>query len=390
MANSFEINGAKDLGDAKLNEFDGKFSQLAEQINHYTEHPLYQEFQHVSNQAQSIIGRMSAMIRMPGAMPLYEQLATQLGQLHEKAVGIRAKMVADNMGRAFNVAPGATLEGTLEKQLDSIIDTSPTLFGKLKKPALDIIKGVSGTAETLAEGRANRYFLKTRNGNIGVNFDTVNSDMKFVKQLRETNNPQMNALADQLEKGIQQVAAADPFGRAARNEWMEQNFGSTFNTRPLKIMGGLLAGVVTTFGAAQTIFSKDHKLSPATVGWGVAFLGAMGMFQSGKSKALDFIASVGSPDAARFAPAFNKQSFTELQEIATNKSKELKALQKTDQPVTTAQVEQLTGNNPNSALAQTLAQIPETERASALINFGRKMDIGQRELLENMFDGKVA
>ncbi len=379
---AFETEKIGDQNDAKLSELGGKFSQLAEQINQHPEHPLYPEFQRISTQAESLLARMGTALRMPGSTPVLTQMTEQLSQLHEKAVSIRARIVSDNINTSFNVRPGSTVEATLEKELDTIVDTAPNLFGKLKPRALDIIRNVSRTGETFSDGRANRYFLKTRNGSIGVNFDEINKDLAFVKQLRETNNPQMMQLADRLETGIQQVTAADPFQRAAHNEWEKQVLGSTFNTRPLKVIGGLTAGLITTMGLAQTIFTKGHKLSPATVGWGVAFLAATGMLKSGQNRALDFIASVGSPDVARFAPAFNKQSFNELQDIARSNNKDLKTLQKTDQPITQAQVNTLTGNNPNSALAKTLSQIPEEDRATALLNLGRKMDIGQRELME--------
>lgn len=394
------VNNNAELGRINQSALDAELMRWVEQDKLATEgHPKEAEFKRLSEQAKSILGRMSLSLAMPGGLAGIEQGAEQLKEMYERAVTLRAEIAQDNIRQSFGVQPGQDLQTVLESDIEKATASLGTGFQNAVGADLKNLSQAFSInpADTLQGNVAGNRFFTNLQGKTAVDFDQVDKARTSLNQLREAGrtNPALAALADKFETGLRQVEATDPM-RGAHHRWYNETFaGKKMDTKPLRILGALLGGLVTTFGIGQTIFSENHELSPATVGWAAAtmFFVNPSFLRSNGTRALETITELGSPTvndivSAGFKGKAGRAALDELQEIRKNNPTALKALMKSEQPLNMAQISELT-DSPTSPLLTILAKMPEGKRALALRQFGKSMTDDEKEFTGQMLEARV-
>lgn len=395
------VTNNAELGRINQSALDAELSRWVEQDKLATEgHPKEAEFKKLSEEAKSILGRMSVQLTLPTGLSNIEQAAEKLKEMYERAVSLRAEIAQDNIRQSFGVAPGQDLQTVLETDIEKATESLGTGFQNSVSTDLKKLSNafIVNPAEVLESNSVagNRFFTNIR-GKAAVDFDQVDKARASLNQLREAGraNPALATLADKFETGLRQVEAVDPL-RGAHHRWYNETFaGKRMDTKPLRILGALVGGLVTTFGIGQTLLSKDHNLSPVTVGWAAAtmFFVNPSFLRSNGTRALEIVTAFGSPQvndlvSAGFKGKEGRAAFDELQEISKNNPTALKALQKSLQPLNMAQIGQLT-DNPSSPLLKILSKMPEEKRVLALREFGQRMSDDEREFKGQMLEGRV-
>lgn len=360
-------------------------------------HPKETEYKRISEQAKSILERMSMALAMPAGFQILEQGAEQLGTLYEQAVTIRAAIAHDNIRSSFGVQPGQDLQTVLEADIDRAISGLGSGFSEpIRRDLLSLSEAFGVNPADTMQGNVpgNKFFMAFR-GKTGVNFDQVDKARKTLDQLRAAGNtnPELAALANKFEAGLQQVEASDPF-RAAHHKWYNESFGTKVNMKPLRVLGGLFGALVTTIGLGQTVFTKGHALSPATVGWGLITMLIVNpdLRKGNGAQALDQITALGTQNVfdlvnAGFKGPQGRAAFEELQAIRSSNSNGIKALQKSEE-VSVAQVGALT-DGVKTPLVTVLAGMPSKQRSAALMTFGGSMTEDQKEFTGQMLEARV-
>lgn len=359
-------------------------------------HPKEAEYQRLSGQAKSTLQRMSMALAMPAGFQILEQGAEQLTALYEQAVTIRAQIAQDTIRGSFGVKPGQDLQTVLEADIDRATAGLGSGFSEpVRRDLISLSQAFGVNPADTMQGNVpgNKFFMAFR-GKTGVNFEQVDKARKTLDQLRAASatNPELAALADKFEAGLRQVEASDPV-RAANHKWINEALRTKMDTRPLRVLGGLFGALVTTIGIGQTLYTK--QLSPATVGWGIATMLMVNpdLLKGNGSRALDQIAALGSPHIhklvnAGFKGPQGRAAFEELQTIRQNNPAGLKALQKSTEGVSVAQLGALT-DGVNTPLLKILSSMKPEERAAALSTFGASMNDSQKEFMGQMLEARV-
>lgn len=394
------VTNNAELGRINQSALDGELSRWIEQDKLAVQgHPKETEYQKISEQAKSILGRMSLSLAMPGGLVGIEQGAEQLKEMYERAVTLRAEIAQDSIRQSFGVAPGQDLQTVLESDIEKATASLGTGFQNAVSADLkNLSQAFSVNPADALQGRVsgNKFFLNLA-GKTAVDFDQVDNARKSLDQLREAGrtNPALASLADKFETGLRQVEATDPM-RGAHHKWYNEHMvGPKMDTKPLRIFGAVLGGLVTTLGIGQTLFSKEHSLSPATVGWAAAtmFFVNPNFLRSNGTRALETITALGSPAVndivtAGFKGPQGRAAFEELQEIRKSNPTALRALQKSDQPLNMAQIGTLT-DSAASPLLKILAKMPEDKRGVVLRQFGQSITDDEKEFIGQMLEARV-
>ncbi len=394
------VNNNAELGRINQSALDGALSRWVEQDKLATEgHPKEVEYKRLSEQAKSILKRMSLSLTMPAGLTGIEQGAEQLTEMYDRAVTLRAEIAQDNIRQSFGVPAGQDLQTVLESDIEKATASLGTGFQNAVSADLKNLSQAFSVnpADTLQGNVPGNRFFTNLQGKTAVDFDQVDKARTSLNQLREAGrtNPALASLADKFETGLRQVEATDPM-RGAHHRWYNETFaGKKMDTKPLRILGALVGGLVTTLGIGQTLLSKDHELSPATVGWAAAtmFMVNPGFLRSNGTRALETITELGSPTvndlvSAGFKGAQGRAALEELQEIRKNNPTALKALMKSEQPLNMAQIGELTDNT-SSPLLKILSKMPENKRAIALRQFGKSMTDDEKEFTGQMLEARV-
>lgn len=384
-------NESLNIGGMNQGALDAELARWAEQDRlSVTNHPKEADYRRVSGQAQSLLQRMSVALTMPGGGQILEQEGQKLAELYEQAVTIRGEIAKAQI----NASP------VTEKDIEDATAHLPENFASSITRDLGSLNDAFGVnpADTLTGNpEGNKFFMAFR-GKTGVNFEQVDKARKTLEKLREAgaSNPALATLANKFEANLQRVEATDPF-RAAQHRWYQEHVVGQKLTdgKPLRILGTLVGGFITAIGIGQTVFSENHELSPATVGWGLAtaLFVRPDLIKGGSSRVLDQIAALGNPHihdliAGGFKGPEGRSAFEELQEIRGADPAALKALLKSEQPITIAQIGALTGGT-NTPLLRVLSRIPENRRRDALSTFGGSMSNDERELMGQMIEARV-
>ncbi len=359
------------------------------------EGPLAAEFAQVQAEATSILQRLQMVLRDPNGQKIVEGQGEKLAELYRKAVDIKSRFTQQSVG---NVLGGTQddMTGAIEAKIEHATDPLPTAGRKamnadLKKIATALAVNPADVLEK-TQPKGNLFFLR-HYGNFGLDMDQIVKQEKFLKQVMEQGAaaPELVAVAKNLQAGIDKLKSQHQ-RQADGDAWYRQHFGFKMDTRPLRIMGGILGSIITTMGLAQTAFRKDHSFSPATAGWGIftAMLVRPDLFQGGSTGLLATMASVGSTPvreavARGVSGEEGVKAFEELQAMARNGKTKAKidTLLASDQPITTAQLGTL-NDDPNSAFVTTFSKIPEDKRAATLATLSPRMDTGKKELMTEM------
>lgn len=381
------------LNQAALDNEKGKWDALNEGIP--KEGPLAAEFAQVQAEATSILQRLQMVLNDPNGQKIVEGQGEKLAELYRKAVEIRSKFTQQSMGGVL----GGTqddLTGVIEEKIEHATDPLPTagrkaLAADLKKISTALAVNPADVLEK-TQPKGNLFFLR-HYGNFGLNMDQIVKQEKFLKQVMEQGAaaPELVAVAKNLQAGIDKLKTQHQ-RQADGDAWYRQHFGFKMDTRPLRIMGGILGSIITTMGLAQTAFRKEHSFSPATAGWGIltAMLVRPDLFQGGSTGLLATMSAIGSTPVRQGVARGMKgeegvQAFEELQTMVKNaKTKpKIDALLNSDQPITVAQLGAL-NDDPNSAFVTTMTKVPEADRRATLKTFAEPMDKGKTQLMTEM------
>lgn len=355
-------------------------------------HPRFREYMDLSTKAKTAYETIKLNLSIPGGLTNIDSTIESLNEMYEEALAIRGDMAVHGIRRNLGVPDGVSLESDIDRRVDAAftgIDESRR--SAIENRLLPMLYGLGVNPADVREGSAidNFYYFP----NIGaVNFEKTTAAREMVKELRvaATVAPGLNGIADTLEQGVERIEAIEP-GRAAAHQYSEErNAARSIDTKPLRIVGALGAGLITIFGLSQFLINKvrgkDVGFSPAILGWAVATMALVNpkfLLQSGSSKALEEITNIGLPETRRvISGGFkNPEALAELQDlrgdaVSAKLMQEFSQLEK----LNAAQVTELTGSTV-SPLTQTLLAMSEDLRPRALLQFGREtMDEGTLEL----------
>ncbi len=343
-------------------------------------HPQERDFLANSAKATGMLDRMVAMAKMPIiSSPVLSKLEKGVMGLRNEAIDIRTRMTNDKISQSWNIQPGQTVNDVMNSEVDAVLSTLGPLEKALRPNFKQVLKTLSmdpfrDQGTILAEIQESRTFL-----------DTV---QKTANESPAT--LQLGILAKRLSSALDHKTVANPIiarGVAHKN-WYDEIFAEKrIDMQPLLSMGGLLGALVATLGIGQAVFSENHDISPATVGWGFFAHFCIDpdfyMKDSG-NRALEYFASLdndGIDDLAGkgFTGPEGKKAFEELQRYQKN-TKSTKILEQLQQPNPTVQLADLTGGK-QTPLYKILSAMSAVDEMKALKIFGKEMTKYEQEFI---------
>lgn len=363
---TFKSSDIGKINPEEVEKAEAVFKGLDKDILSTPDHPLAAEYERISADAKSVLQRIAMAMGIPSGYAAIEQGAEKLGELYARAIEIRSQISQDRMRREFGVAAngdiGTALEPMVEKATGPLGAMGASLVPKFQQVIATLGMDFSADPQkALIEiGKSRKFLEEVRTAAVAA--------------------PELAALANRMSTGLDRMAAINPtIGRAvAHDQWYAQNFsGKRIDTKPLRIAGALVGSFILTLNLAHAAWTKTNPVTPVTAGWGLATMlfANPKLLQSSSSRTLESLAAMGSPEVQHaYAQGFHGplagQALEELQSLRSSKRTELAALQKSDKPLTMAQIGQVAGEG--SALTQMLSGMPANERAAALRTFGSR------------------
>ncbi len=355
-------------------------------------HPKEAEFVAKSAKAENMLLRMRALQSLPKSYPVLKSLAEDINKLYEEVRDIRNEITNDTIAKSWGIPPSSDLESAMTADVE-------TVLGKLGNFDEKLLPNFTQVLRTLS-------------------MDPFEDQMTFMSNVQESRKilreaqkkaaaapkiaSELVALEQRLQAALDKKITANPtIARGvAHKDWYEETFTEKrIDAKPLRVMGGLIGALITTLGLAQTVFSKNHNLSPATLGWGMATMLMINpnlFSKNSGNSALDFIASLGTQNIndlvdKGFKGPEGKKAFEELQEYRKTTSGKtiLEALQKPDRKILLGDLTELTENDVATPLYKILSAMSEEDRKKALTIFGRKMTRDEEEFMGMMLENRT-
>lgn len=367
------------------------------------EHPMMQEYERIRAQAQTIITQRMPMtfgMTEGQGLELFEKEAEKLAELYEKAERIRSQMATDNMRTTFDIPEGTTFNAAMEAEVEAATEGLGSRAQPIQRKLLQIAQGLGKNAADIREGDTEgNFFFFGRGPAAGmVDFDRVAEAQAFLDDLKRTENvtPELSALAQRLQIGIDQMRQIDPLRAQDRARWdaFMAGKGKT-DMKPLRVVGALLGGLITAFGlgrnAYQVFKGETPSINAATFGWAAITMFSINpkLLQNAPARAIDQIAALGRPDVRKviangWKGEEGKKALEELQEVRSNNGALLRRLMG-QKSLNNAQIAALADDG-ETPLVRVLSRMKEEDRPQALRVMGARLDDGQVELLNAMMD----
>lgn len=355
-------------------------------------HPRFREYLDLSTNAKAAYQSIKLNLSMPKGLENIDATITKLNEMYETALKIRGEMVTAAARKDLGVGDKESFEGAMDKRVKAaFVGIDDARRSAIENKLLPMLYGLGVNPAELREGAVSENFYFFPNSG-AVNFEKVYAAKDMVKELRAAGavSPGLLSIADMLETGVKRMEAIEPGRAEAYAQYRENRDARKMDTKPLRIIGALGAGIISVFGltqyAVQKVRGKNPEFSFLNVGWVVATMALVNpkiLLQSGSGKALEQIANLGQPLMRKvFAGGFtDPEALAELQELRSDQSKLIADLSRQEK-LTVAQIEGLTGSS-DSPLTKTLAAMSESMRPKALQQLGtRSMDEGEIELTQ--------
>ncbi len=355
-------------------------------------HEKFRNYQDLSTKAKSAYERIKLNLSIPGGLANIDAEITKLNEMYEEALAIRGEMAADGMKNGLGMDASTSFESEIDKRLNTaFLGMNDQYRSTIETKLLPMLYGLGvNPADVRAGDTEGNFYFEPNTGR--VNFEKVRAGKDMVAELRAAGNvaPGLLGVADLLEAGLQRMEAIDPPGAAVFAQYEKEQAGRAWDTKPLRMVGALGAGLITVFGlaqfAVQSVRGKNPEFSPLILGWAAATMAIVNpkiFLQSGTSKVLEKITDLGQPENRKvIGNGFSDpEALAELQELRSENANGITDLSKLD-ALNVAQVEALTGSK-DSPLTKALIAMPESLRPSALRQFGIKaMDEGEIEITQ--------
>ncbi len=358
-------------------------------------HPKEGEFLQNAQKINGLLQRTAMTQMMPNGNDQQISAREELSELMKNAMLIRAEVAADRTKQALGVLPGESIENDLEIQVVQATTDLGQHGSKLENDLMKLVRALDiNPAEMLERNVAGNLFYVPHHGRIGIDYGAVDAWMQKLETLRGPQSPgPLAALASRLETGLRQIQAIDPMG-AEQHAWHKETFaGKRVDWRPARIIGGLLGAFITTVGLGQTLFSKDHALSPATVVWalGTMLIVRPDLLKGNETHVYESLALLQSTPVqkmmtAGFKGSEGKAALEELQTLAKDNAKGLKALQELKRPLSIDDLDAVTKNTNTTPLKKILLKMSPENRAVLLQTFGKRMNTGMQEFMGSLLE----
>jgi len=357
-------------------------------------HERFPEYQELSTKAKALWERLKLNLGIPNGLEEIDKQIGPLNEMYETALQIRGEMAVSNIRKDLHIPAGGSFEGEVERRVDAALSSlSSRDAGIIERGELmKMLYGLNVNPADLREGSVPENFYYWPKSGI-INFDKVSAAEKMIQELRRASSgePKFADIADMLETGINRIKAIEP-GRAEAYAMHTGHYERmAMDTRPLRIVGAVGAGLIAIFGLGQYLYksatSEEGKgpgfslLIPMWAAVALACVNPKIFFQTGTEKVVEMVAHVGRPAVREvIADGFDDpEALAELQELRREKPTAFKELSKLDS-LNLAQVEALTGST-DSVLTKTLSGMTDDVRPAALRMFGKdKMDESEIEL----------
>lgn len=263
-----------------------------------------------------------------GALALINIQYHKFQKIYNNAVALRDRQAGYYIRQALNIRePNTSLHAYFTKQLETSFPEWTTEQLEQLEPILAELDFDASKANPGDEGTRYRTF---QSGGERLKVVQMEKDVQMIEKMKEVghNNTPLN----DLQRSIRTLLPADPIALAQSEIAQGMNQHIT-NYEVPRVVGAALATIVGAIGVGITIFSKDHKISPATVAW-LAIAAKLGGFLDAKTP-YDFLATQDAQKLVQMNGIQGKpasEAVAAYMDIQQGAQEELKALYKKEHP----------------------------------------------------------
>lgn len=244
----------------------------------------------------------------------------ELAELYQEATIMRLEAFPQTMRRSLRIADGKSVEDTLTKPIDAVIDRIDA-----KSPARTTCNELRRIADALSiepadlvtgQNPKNRYWVNFQ-GRLRINPFNITKDEQYVQSVEKSGitetYPELASVLAQLKTGLETIKNVDPM-LMQTYAWREENKANFVNdTRPLRFLGLVAGSLLAGLGVYNTVV-KGGKMTWPTIMWAAVAAYSLNpdMFTGAEKDAILTFEKLNKKENKSLIVKFDEATFEEL------------------------------------------------------------------------------
>ncbi len=390
------------MGPDRLESERSRWAELKMSVEAVRTHPLLPELERIGAQAATLWQRNAMLMNMPDAGEQISRNWEQMGELYQQAMELRARMLGTRLQSTFGLAPGSDPREDIMDRLNtsfSVPEGTNSSMRAINRTLSTYARGLTADPSAVLDGSARdaHFYRRNRNGRLMVDWNRMEAAYRNIDMIAASPasaiNPEQRQLLQQMRSGIGQMEAIDPVG-AAIADWRRSVPVRQTDYRPIRFLTGVGASFITGIGL---IMGAKHGFTWPTALWaGIAALSINpSLARSNTYNAVRRLSYLNEPQIQNviqhsgLSGDRGAAAIEELHELGRGENRsQLNALIRGNQPITMAQIGQLTDGR-NTPLVEAMARLgSDEERKLFLQSFLQSRSRDEQQITREYIRGR--